>query len=292
MPCSNCRRALIPCVFPAPGRAPRQPRPKDPNAPPKSSTQREVELVKRLKKLEGIVEELSGQIEVESSGRGPSSAGSPETQNQVAASKSTSSLVAHTHRSATDSAGPSPNEFHAPDSQISTHRSRDVNTQLGRLVLNDHKGSTRYVTHGFWSKLNDELDALREDTQRMRDGNSDESDYEEETNDSPASDAIASDHQAFIFGYHSAGVDLRSCHPLPSHVTFLWSVFQENVDPLVKILHVPTMDTIMRDARKNPAALSPGMQALVFAVYYSAVTSLDPDEVRKYTICPHDVFVN
>jgi hypothetical protein len=129
------------------------------------------------------------------------------------------------------------------------------------------------------SKLNDELDTLREDTQRMRDGNSDESDYDEETNDSPASDAIVSEHQAFIFGYHSAGVDLRICHPLPSHSAFLWSVFQENVDPLVKVLHIPTMDTIMRDARKNPTALSPGMQSLVFAIYYSAVTSLDTDEV-------------
>jgi hypothetical protein len=119
----------------------------------------------------------------------------------------------------------------------------------------------------------------------MRDGNSDESDYDEETNSSPASDAIASEHQAFIFGYHSAGVDLRTCHPLPSHSAFLWSVYQENVDPLVKILHIPTMDTIMRDARKNPTALSPGMQSLVFAIYYSAVTSLDADEVRRYLIC-------
>ncbi|KAJ4146448.1 hypothetical protein NW754_001914 [Fusarium falciforme] len=70
MPCSNCRRAQIPCVFPAPGRAPRQPRPRDPNAPPKNSSQREIELMKRLRKLEGIVEELSGQIEVESGGQG------------------------------------------------------------------------------------------------------------------------------------------------------------------------------------------------------------------------------
>ena len=83
MPCSNCRRALIPCIFPAPGRAPRQHRPKDPNAPPKATSQREAELVKRLKKLEGIVEELSGQIEIETSGRVPSTTGSPSTASFV-----------------------------------------------------------------------------------------------------------------------------------------------------------------------------------------------------------------
>lgn len=155
MPCSNCRRALIPCVFPAPGRAPRQPRPKDPNAPPKTTTHREAELVKRLKKLEGIVEELSGQIEVESSGRGASSAGSPDAPHLTAASRS-ASLVGQAYRGASDSYGQSANDGDVTDSHSPLTRQDDVNTKLGRLVLNDHKGSTRYVTNGFWSKLNDE----------------------------------------------------------------------------------------------------------------------------------------
>ena len=55
MPCSNCRRAVIQCIFPAPGRAPRRPRPKDPNAPPKNSTEREVELMKTLSDIPGVV---------------------------------------------------------------------------------------------------------------------------------------------------------------------------------------------------------------------------------------------
>lgn len=99
--------------------------------------------------------------------------------------------------------------------------------------------------------------------------------------DSPESIAAVSNHQAFIFGYSSADVDLASCHPLACHVTYLWSVYQENVDPLVKVLHIPTMEAVMRDARKNPAGLAPGMEALVFAVYYSAIISLEPDEVRR-----------
>lgn len=161
MPCSNCRRALIPCVFPAPGRAPRQPRPRDPNAPPKTTTHREAELVKRLKKLEGIVEELSGQIEVESAGtgRGASSAGSPEAL-QLASKAASSLLAAQSHRSTSDSYGHSSTGHDGEetfDGQSPLTRQADINRQLGRLVLNDHKGSTRYVTNGFWSKLNDEV---------------------------------------------------------------------------------------------------------------------------------------
>jgi hypothetical protein len=146
MPCSNCRRALIPCVFPAPGRAPRQPRPKDPNAPPKSSSQREVELIKRLKKLEGIVEELSGQIEVESGERGASPVDSPEGHAAIA------------QRTNSTGQDPSPGSFDSLSEQGSdVIRRREVQRQLGRLVLNDHKGNTRYVSNGFWSKLNDEV---------------------------------------------------------------------------------------------------------------------------------------
>lgn len=70
MPCTNCRRGHIQCIFPAPGRAPRRPRPRDPaTAHPApqvgGSHRRESELLERLRKLEGIVEELSGQIEVD-----------------------------------------------------------------------------------------------------------------------------------------------------------------------------------------------------------------------------------
>lgn len=158
MPCSNCRRALIPCVFPAPGRAPRQARPRDPNAPPKATTHREAELVKRLKKLEGIVEELSGQIEVESTGREYSSADSPDTPHRISTYRPASSLAGHVHRSLSEPHGQVSNGPHGTgDGQSPLGRQDDVSTQLGRLVLNDHKGSTRYVTNGFWSKLNDEV---------------------------------------------------------------------------------------------------------------------------------------
>lgn len=129
----------------------------------------------------------------------------------------------------------------------------------------------------------EQLTTLREDVLRETD-QSDDSDYDDGQDTSPDSattaGAAAGNHQAFIFGYSSAEVDLTSCHPLPSHATYLWSVYQRSIDPLAKVLHIPTMELTMRDARKNPASLAPGMQALVFAVYYSAVISLEPDEVR------------
>ena len=91
--------------------------------------------------------------------------------------------------------------------------------------------------------------------------------------------AASSDHHSFLMGYRSADVDLAGLHPLPAHVPFLWQIYLENVEPLVKVLHIPTMDKLIRRLRQR-VDLSPGDEALVFAIYYAAVTSMEAEEVR------------
>jgi hypothetical protein len=173
MPCSNCRRAQIPCIFPAPGRAPRRPRPKDPNAPAKQhSSERELELMKRLRKLEGIVEELSGQIEFESTGRAPHSAGSsPEGSAYQKDEHTIGARLGSGPNAASSGSGGSVHDspsaaaarFPArPDSRSVSETdslgkaSPDMHKQFGRLVLND-KGVARYVSSSLWTSITDEV---------------------------------------------------------------------------------------------------------------------------------------
>jgi hypothetical protein len=160
MPCTTCRRALIPCIFPAPGRKPRQPRPRDPNAPQKNFSKREAEMVKRLKKLEGIVEELSGQIDVDAS-----KSNSPESaQAHYGAPRRTTSHNSTRQHSMSAKEGPvSPHASvgsrdgdSVSDASEATRREK-TRSQFGRMILNDHKGKTRYVSSAFWSKMNDEV---------------------------------------------------------------------------------------------------------------------------------------
>ncbi|KAK3299833.1 fungal-specific transcription factor domain-containing protein [Chaetomium fimeti] len=300
MPCSNCRRGQIPCIFPAPGRAPRRVRPKDPNAPAKQpSSERELELMKRLRKLEGIVEDLSGQIEVESV-RQPYSAGnSPEAgaayqkdehtlggrfgpgsgPGVTSGSGSGNGTVNH------DSPGfPSarlqarPTSASISETDSVGKASPDVHKKFGRLVLNE-RGVTRYVSSSLWSSINDELDELRKASQDLTDEESIESDVEA-TPESISHDKSLIEHQSFILGYRSADVELRPLHPLPSQIPFIWQVYQENVDPILKVIHVPSMSKVIKELRYNLDGLTPSMEALMFSIYYASITSLDEEEVK------------
>jgi len=74
-------------------------------------------------------------------------------------------------------------------------------------------------------------------------------------------------------------VDLLSLHPLPSQIPFYWETFVENVDPLVKIMHVPTMAKTIKEVKENLSSLSRSTEALMFAIYFAAITSMSTDEV-------------
>ncbi|KAI0853539.1 fungal-specific transcription factor domain-containing protein [Daldinia vernicosa] len=286
MPCGNCRKAQIQCVFPAPGRAPRRPRVKDPNAPPKQTSEREIELMKRLRKLESIVEDLSGQIEIETA-RHPSLSGgaSPEATLDNAQERERRRQSGITYSENLPGGYPPADHqkfgrSQAGDSANQTLKNptSEVSKPFGRLVLNE-KGKTRYVSSAFWSKVNDELNQLRTETEMLSDDESEASDDGSSPGAlHPHPDSI--DHHGFVLGYSSSNVDLRKLHPLPSQIPFFWQVYQENVDPLVKILHVPTMNKIIRELRSNMDDISPGMEALMFAIYYASITSMEDNEVK------------
>ncbi|KAI1128683.1 fungal-specific transcription factor domain-containing protein [Nemania abortiva] len=289
MPCGNCRKAQIQCVFPAPGRAPRRPRAKDPNAPPKQTSERELELMKRLRKLEGIVEDLSGQIEFEAYKHANSE--SPEATSDPVHETDRRKMTASPPVDNTSSANNIPSGYSVPrrtgtggsttSSSLANakgHSGSDVNKDFGKLVLSE-KGKVRYVNNAFWTKITEEIEALRSETQRLTDDSSDSSDDENSPIAvSPQKDQHV-DHHGFIFGYSSSNVDLRSLHPLPSQMHFYWQVYMENVDPIVKLLHVPATTKIVQELRRDKSNISPGVEALMFSIYFAAITSMEPDEV-------------
>jgi hypothetical protein len=75
-----------------------------------------------------------------------------------------------------------------------------------------------------------------------------------------------------------ASKDLTSLHPQPVHIFRLWQTFLVNVNPLVKLFHAPTVQQIILDASGDLQNVPKHTEALMFAIYLLAVTSLQPEE--------------
>jgi hypothetical protein len=260
-PCSNCNRAHIECVFPAPGRAPRKVR--------KVGEGRDKELLERLRRLEGVVKGLGVEVpEKEGESQPGAEASQGEPVAEVPATNGISNSTAERGWS-----NPFYEVDHAERTQWVDERQKgELENRFGRLVVND--GKSRYVNNSFWASLSNEVEDLK--------GILNQSSEEEEDVSSPNSNqaGVMGSQQGWIFAYNSNNVDMLSLHPLPGQIRTYWAIYKDRVDPLVKVLHIPTIETTVLQAASHLANLSKGFEALLFAIYYGAVTSLSPEDCQ------------
>lgn len=85
----------------------------------------------------------------------------------------------------------------------------------------------------------------------------------------------------FLLRNTSATAQQEDLHPLPSQMLFIWQIYMDNVDPFMKVLHVPTMTKIIRELRGNHHSLGPSLNALVLAISLAAIMSLECEEVSR-----------
>jgi hypothetical protein len=55
-------------------------------------------------------------------------------------------------------------------------------------------------------------------------------------------------------------------------------IFEENVAPIIMIVHQPTLRSLIQTACTNPEELDRGSEALAFAVYFAAASSMEPEQ--------------
>ena len=112
----------------------------------------------------------------------------------------------------------------------------------------------------------------------------DNSSEEEDDYPTPESDPSTShsvqNHTTFIFGYSSAMTTLRILHPPKDQIPFYWELYKENVDPLIRVLHRPTVEQLVLKATQNLETLDKATEALMFALYLATVTSLNPEQCQ------------
>lgn len=138
----------------------------------------------------------------------------------------------------------------------------------GKLVL--EQGGTKYFENSLYSGLNEELR-----------GNADILDPSSE--DEPeAIDGFANAPYSveFLLGISPTSAPLTDLHPPPELIYKLWQVFLDNINPLIKIIHQPTLQIEIFDAIFNLEKVPKGLEALMFSIYASATYSMTDKECR------------
>lgn len=81
-----------------------------------------------------------------------------------------------------------------------------------------------------------------------------------------------------VLGTFSRIKNLAILHP-PLHILKkLWEIYIDRVDPLMKMLHLPSFWLTMTSALENPHAMPKSVEAVIFAFYLATITSLDDSE--------------
>lgn len=77
-----------------------------------------------------------------------------------------------------------------------------------------------------------------------------------------------------LFGWSRTGVAMYTLHPQPVQVFQLWQLYLDNVNPLLKVTHTPTLQAKIVEATGNILTINPELEALMFGVYSTAISSL------------------
>lgn len=79
----------------------------------------------------------------------------------------------------------------------------------------------------------------------------------------------------------SVQIDTQELFPSRWEGVFLWQTFLNRVEPLVKVIHVPTAQLHVFAAINRPESVCADLRALVFAICFAATTTLLADDTQN-----------
>ncbi|KAH7047534.1 fungal-specific transcription factor domain-containing protein, partial [Macrophomina phaseolina] len=247
-PCSPCRRSGVECVFPA-QRAQRR-----------KQGRRNEELLRRLDHLEGLVDRLGGEVAVAAR----------------AASGEPLPLPPQHLPGAEGDFMPGVLMPHVLPPRTAPGAAREDGTYP---VMKEDGG--RYLGEDFWTSLSTEVEGLRE---LLNEPESDEeADSARPAGSSPPAHELYEKrlmNSLFVFSGDMDATDLRWLHPSGPQIKALSDVYWDRIDVIFKILHRPTAEPLLLAAARDAAGIPKraGSEALMFAMYFAAITSMSPEE--------------
>ncbi|KAH6986613.1 fungal-specific transcription factor domain-containing protein [Ilyonectria destructans] len=138
---------------------------------------------------------------------------------------------------------------------------------LGKLVR-EEGGAVRFMDSYVWASVHDELQAMK-DIVNMDEQNEWSMLEPEDMN---------LYHNIDLLGPHPSTRCTIEFWPDPVHIFKLWQFFLDRVNPLVKVIHVPTLQPYLAEAATNMDNVALNYQCLLFSIFILAVISMSETE--------------
>ena len=246
-PCDQCLESGIECIYPT-----RRTRPT--RAQRDASKARDQELLARIRHLERLLANNADAIPAGSNTR-----------------TDPSSLLESPLDSPFSSAG-----VHSASAETGV----PVDDHYAAFIKQQKRGS-RHLNETFWSSLNNEFEGLKHLIENPLDDEDDPNEGE-----STSTDAAYSPSDLVLNEPNNSN-HTKIVHPPNAHSVVLWQFFFKNVDPVCKILHRPTGIAYFSNLKAffHPSTRRfkfKSLEALTFAAYFAAVTSMSSEECLDY----------
>ncbi|KAJ5726328.1 uncharacterized protein N7483_007685 [Penicillium malachiteum] len=135
----------------------------------------------------------------------------------------------------------------------------------GRMIMRG--GNSVYLENNLWTNASHEL--------------ADATEVLDASNNPDSSSQEDDDGEDMLLLGSGARNNLTNLHPNPVRIFKLWQTFLENVNPIIKILHTPTLQPQILEAAGEISSIGKELEALMFAVYCIALASLPTAEVER-----------
>ena len=293
-PCSNCTKSRVDCIFRAPAIPRRRQKTKKPP---------DADLLLRLKRYEDLLKNYGAKI--------------PFFEGQFEGSKSPTDLASSAPVLAPigQPQHSSPGVDQDVESILSEQTAVEGLNKLrqsnrfeeikesprGKLISKE--GKSRYLENNLWASITDEL---RDSTELLHVSSEDDSVDTQGPRRSPEEEILdggefilkASQpgmgrnewrswdagplHDQQSMAGPQSGVSLAGYHPPPGHIFRLWQIFLDNINPLTKVVHTPTMQQTILEASSNASGISRTTEPLIFAIYACAVYSMESGDCEAF----------
>ncbi|KND87894.1 putative transcriptional regulatory protein [Tolypocladium ophioglossoides CBS 100239] len=129
-----------------------------------------------------------------------------------------------------------------------------------------------------WFSLHREF---RASEQLLHDSSEDEDEAEGGSTIRRAFDKMFSNQDGFPCIVGGRPPSVTDAHPSTIHIVQLWQIYIDNINPLLKITHIPTIQSQIIDATSQLGKAPKNIEALMFAIYVMAITSLEEPDVHR-----------